>query len=212
MTNRHTLSFSILAAVVLALCLPVVAAAQGGYRYPDNRRDRDRNDDYRRDRDRDDDYGQDGRYGRYDNRYLRDSIRRLDRLSKDFQNDLDRELDHSRENGSRHEDHLNADTKEFRRAVVDLKNAFDERNPYRSANEAQRVLDTASHVEDVTSHHFYSGRLASEWTQISQELRAISDAYGIYGSDQGERRRRNDDYRRRNRNNNDWWRRIPFPN
>ena len=70
MTNRHTLSFSILAAAVLALCLPVVAAAQGGYRYPDNRRDRDRNDDYRRDRDRDDDdYGQDGRYGRYDNRY-----------------------------------------------------------------------------------------------------------------------------------------------
>ena len=210
MTNRHALSFSILAAAILALCLPVVTAAQGGYRYPDNRRDRDRTDYYRRDRD-DGDYGQDDRYGRYDNRYLRDSIKRLDRLSKDFQNDLDRALDHSRENGGNHEDHLNADTEEFRRAVVDLKNRFDERNLDRSANEAQRVLDTASHVEDVTSHHFYSGRLASEWTQISQELRTISDAYGIYGSDRGERRR-NDDYRRRNRNNNDWWRRIPFPN
>lgn len=212
MANRHTLSFSIFAAAILALCLPVVAAAQGGYGYPDYRRDRDRNDDYRRDRDGDSgDYGQGGRYGRYDNRYLRDSIRRLDRLSRDFQRNLDRELDHSRENGSRHEDHLNADTREFRRAVTDLKNAFDERNPYRSANEAQRVLDTASHVDEVTSHHFYSGRLASEWSQISQDLRGISDAYGIYGSDRGERRRGNDDYRPRNRGNNDWWRRIPLP-
>lgn len=218
MMNRGILIRSIIAAAFLALSLPVVAAAQGSYdpwgrdRNPDYRRDRDRNDDYRRDRNRDyEDYGQDGRYGRYDNRYLRDSIRRLDRLSNNFQNDLDRELDHSRENGSRHEDHLNADAKDFRRAVVDLKNAFDGRNPDRSTNEAQRVLDAASHLEDVTSHHFYNGRIASEWSQINEELRVISDAYGIYGSNRGERRRRDDDYRRRNRNNNDWWRRIPFP-
>src|SRR5712691_4643451 len=205
MTNRGKISFSIFAAAILALCLPVLAAAQRTYDPYSRNRDYGRDSDWRRDR------GYDDEYGRYDDRYLRDSIRRLDRLSREFQRDLDRELDHSRENGSRHEDHLNTDAKDFRRAVVDLKNAFDERNPYRSANEAQRVLDTASHVEDVTSHHFYNGRIASEWSQISGELRTISDAYGIYGSDRGERRRRDDDYRRRNRNNNDWSRRIPFP-
>jgi len=119
--NRRTTKISVLAAAVLALCLPALAAAQGGYSYPDYSRDRDygRNGDYRNDRNRTyDDYGQ---YGRYDDRYLRDSIRRLDRLSRDFDRDLDRELDHSNENGSRHEDHLNADAKEFRRAVIDLK-------------------------------------------------------------------------------------------
>jgi hypothetical protein len=69
MTNRHTLKFSIFAAGILALCLPVVAAAQwGGYpdnRYPDNSypsRSRDN--------------------GRYDDRYLRDSVHQLDRLAK----------------------------------------------------------------------------------------------------------------------------------
>ena len=218
MTNRRTLIFSIFAAAILALCLPALAAAQGTYDPYGRNRDYGRDSDYRRDRN--DDYGQ---YGRYNDRYLRDSIRRLDRLSRDFDRDLDRELDHSDENGTRHEDHLNADAKEFRRAVVDLKNAFNERNLDSSADEAERLLDAASHIEDEASHHFYNNRLASEWSQISQELSVISDAYGIQGANHGEsnrnRRRSDDNYRRnddyrtnRNRNNNDWWRRIPWPN
>src|SRR6266851_2476063 len=152
MTNRRKLSLSILAAATLALCLPILAAAQRTYDPYDpwsRNRDYGRNEDYRRDRDR----GYDDGYGRYDNRYLRDSIRRLDRLSKDFDRDLDRELDYSRENGTRHEDHLNADAKKFRRAVVDLRNAFNERDLESSADEAHRVLDAASHLEDVSSHH-----------------------------------------------------------
>jgi len=217
MTNRRTFSFSILAGAILALCLPVLAAAQGTYDPYGRNRDYGRNGDWRRDRDR----GYDG-YGRYDDLYLRDSIRRLDRLSRDFERDLDRELDRSGEDGTRHEDHLNADAKKFRRAVIDLKNAFNERDLDSSADEAHRLLDAASHLEDMSSHHFYDGRLASEWSQISQELSVISDAYGIRGENHGEynrnRRRSNDDYRRNddyrtNRDrNNDWWRRIPWPN
>ncbi len=91
MINQRILSFSILAAALLALCLPAVAAAQWD-RYPD----------YGRSRDRDN-----GRYGRYDDRYLRDSIHRLDRLSKNFESALDRELDRSHEDGTRHEDRVN---------------------------------------------------------------------------------------------------------
>ena len=216
MTNRRTFSFSIFAAAILALSLPAFAAAQGTYDPYGRNRDYGQDSVYRRDRTNDN-------YGRYDDRYLRDSIRRLDRLSKDFDRDLDRELDHSREDGTRHEDHLNADAKQFRRAVVDLKNAFNQRNLDSSADEAHRVLDAASHLEDLASHHFDNDRLVSEWSQISQELSVISDAYGIQGANHGEsnrnRRRSDDNYRRnddyrtnRNRNNNDWWRRIPWPN
>jgi hypothetical protein len=213
--NRRKIGFSIFAAAMLALCLPVLAAAQGTYDPYSRNRDYGRDGDYRRDR------GYDDQYGRYDDRYLRDSIRRLDRLSRDFDRDLDRELDHSRENGSRHEDHLNADAKRFRRAVIDLRNAFNERNLDSSADEAHRVLDAASHLEDLSSHHFDNGRLISDWSQITRELSLIADAYGIQGENHGEnrnRRRSNDDYRRNddyrtNRNrNNDWLRRIPWPN
>src|ERR1051326_8495363 len=97
MTNRHTLKFSIFAAAILALALPAAASAQYG-RYPDNRG-----------------------YGRYDDRGLKDSVQRLDRLAKDFERDMDRALDRSRVNGSSREDQINNQVKQFRNAVGDLK-------------------------------------------------------------------------------------------
>jgi hypothetical protein len=205
MTNRRTLSFSILTAAILALCLPVLAAAQGGYGYPDYRRNRN------------------DTYGRYDERYLRDSIQRLDRLSKNFENDLNRALDHSRINGSRNEDNLNAQAHDFRRAVGDLKSRFGNgRDLNRSRNEAQRVLQQAQQFDRLGRSRAIDSRVASDWSQIQQELRVISDAYGLgyggYNNGGYYPNGRNDDYRRNNpnnrrtNNNNDWWRRIPWPN
>lgn len=217
MMNLRKFSLSMFAAATLGLCLPILVAAQRTYDPGGRNRDYDQGRDYGRDRDR----GYNDQYGGYGDRYVRDSIRRLDRLSKDFDRDLDRELDHSRENGTRHEDHLNADAKKFRRAVIDLRNAFNERNLDSSADEAHRLLDAASHLEDLASHHFENYRLLSEWSQITQELNVISDAYGIQGTNHGDnrnRRGRNDDYRRNDEyrtdrsRNNDWLRRLPWPN
>lgn len=205
MTNRRTLTFSIFAAAILALCLPVLAAAQGGYGYPDYGRNRN------------------GNNGRYDERYLKDSIQRLDRLSKDFERGLDRALDRSRVNGTQREDRINAQGHDFRRAVSNLKSNFGNgRDLNRSRDEAQRVLEEARQFDRIGRSRTVDNRVASEWSQIQQELRIISDAYGL-GYNGGDNNGgyypngRNDDYRRndpnnRNRNNNDWWRRIPWPN
>jgi hypothetical protein len=190
MTNQNTLKFSIFAAAILALALPVAASAQWD-RYPDDR----------------------GGYGRYDDRGLRDSVHRLDRLAKDFEKDMDRALDHSRVNGSNREDRINDQVHRFRSAVGDLKSRVGNgRDLNRSSNEARRVLQEADQL-DRSARRGFDGRTASEWSQIQQELRYISNAYGFgYG---GYGRDRDDDWRRdrndRNRNNNDWWRRIPFP-
>ena len=204
MTNRRTLSFSIFAAAILALCLPVLAAAQGGY--PDY--GRNRNDNYRR----------------YDERYLKDSINRLDRLSKDFERDLDRALDHSRVNGTRREDQMNAQGHDFRRAVSSLKSNFGNgRDLNRSRDEAQRVLQEARQFDCIGRNRGIDTRVASEWSQIQRELQIISDAYGIgyynnggnypsggnypnYPNGNGR------NYPNNGNRNNDWWRRIPWPN
>jgi hypothetical protein len=194
MTNRHTLKFSIFAAAILALSLPVAAAAQWGRypqdRYPDNRG-----------------------YGRYDDRGLKDSVQRLDRLAKDFEKDMDRALDRSRANGSQREDRINDQVHQFRSAVGDLKSRVGNgRDLNRSANEARRVLSEADQLDRVLGRRFDS-RVDSEWNQIQQELRYISDVYGYgyggYGRDDDWRR--NDRNDRNNNRNNDWWRRIPFP-
>jgi hypothetical protein len=205
MTNRHTLKFSIFAGALLALCLPVVAAAQWGG-YPDNRYP-----------------SRNGGYGRYDERYVKDSVHRLDRLAKDFENDMDRALDQSRANGTRREDEINSRVHDFRRAVGNLKSRVGNgRDLNRSVNEAERVLQMAEDIDRVGARRL-DQRTASEWSQIQNELRNISDIYGINyrgGGRYGDYdRNRNDDYNRgrnnrNNRNDNrndDWWRRIPFP-
>ena len=202
MTNRHTLKFSILAAAILALSLPAVAAAQWGRypqdRYPDNRG-----------------------YGRYDDRGLRDSVHRLDRLAKDFERDMDRALDRSRVNVSSREDRINDQVHQFRDAVGDLKSRVGNgRDLNRSADEARRVLEQGQVLNRVARPRWFDGGMASQWSQIQQELRFISNVYGFrynggYGRDDDWRRRdrrNDDDWRRNDRNSrDDWWRRIPFP-
>jgi hypothetical protein len=146
MTNRHTLKFSIFAAAILALSLPAAASAQWGRypqdRYPDNRD-----------------------YGRYDGRDLRDSVHRLDRLSKDFERDMDRALDRSRTNGSDREDRINDQVHRFRDAVGDLKSRVGNgRDLNRSANEARRVVQEGQQLDRVV-RRFDNG---SRWNQIEQ--------------------------------------------
>lgn len=193
MTNRHTLKFSMIAAGILAFCLPVAVSAQWG-RYPDGRDNR----------------------GRYDDRGLRDSVHRLDRLAKDFERDMDRALDRSRANGSSQEDRINDQIHQFRDAVGDLKSRVGNgRDLNRSADEARRVLSEAQQLDRIARR--FDGR-GSHWSQIQNELRYIANAYGFrYGGyGRNDDWRRDDDWRRNdrnrdNRNNNDWWRRIPFP-
>jgi hypothetical protein len=197
--TKHTLKFSIFAAALVALSLPVAAAAQwGGYpqnRYPDNR--------------------DNGRY-RYDDRALHDSAKRLDRLAKDFERDMDRALDRSRVNGTNREDRINEEVHQFRRAASDFKSRVGNgRDLNRSAGEARRMLDEAQQVNRIARPRWFDSRLASEWSAIEQELRFVSDIYGYrYNGGNNGGYGRDDDYRRdrnNNRNNNDWWRRIPFP-
>ncbi len=181
MTNRNSLKVSMVAAALLALSLPVVAAAQWGDRNRDS--------------------------GRYDERYLRDSVQRLDRLAKDFERDLDRALDRSRVDGTQREDRINAEAHQFRNAVGDLKSHVGNgRDLNRSADEARRVLQQAQQVDRIARPRWFDGRLGSQWSQIQRELQVIGDAYGFrtngnYGRDNNNRRN----------NNDDWRRRTPFP-
>ena len=194
MTNRHTLKFSIFAASVLAFCLPVVAAAQWGG-YPDNRNP-------------DNSYPSRSREnGLNDDRYLRNSVQQLDRLAKDFENDMDRALDHSRADGTRREDEINNVVKDFRRAVGNLKSRVGNgRDLNRSVNEAERVLQLADQVDRYGARRLDS-RTSYEWSQIQSELRTISDVYGLnYRGDYNRGRNGNG-----NNRTNDWLRRIPFP-
>lgn len=179
--KRQLIKLGLLASM-LALFVPVVASAQ-------YRNDQWGRPDYRSNR---------------DNRDVRDSIQRLDRLAKDFEREVDRDLDHDRRmNGSRREDQINREAHDFRNAVGNLKSAFGNgRDLSRSADEAQRVMQQANVTEGVAQRQFDNYRLSSLWSQIRNELNVISNAYGYRGSIYNDRRGGN-------RNNVPWWQRLP---
>ncbi len=83
-----------------------------------------------------------GRYDRYDRRYLRDTIYRLDKASAQLNSDVYREFNRDWMSviGFRRDNFIRYDASEFRRAVRDLSNRFDGRDLSASYNEARRVL------------------------------------------------------------------------
>ncbi len=216
--SRRFIQTFVLAAL-FALVLPVAASAQGHY----NPYGHDH--DYRRDRDRD--YGRSGDYRRnndsrygYDQRQLRDSVRRLKDRSNDFKKHIDSALDHSRYDGRRREDRINEEAHDFHDAADRLKDHYDDgRNLNRSAEDARRLVQLGSHIDRFIARNPLDSRTTSDWSAIRQDLRVIANAYGFRMSDfDGVYNRPNDNggYRRRSSYPNDgnssnpWYRQLAF--
>jgi hypothetical protein len=213
--SRRTTLLTVISALLFSLSLATAASAQG----------RDpwwgRNDDRRRDRD-DGYYGQDDGYyrrGRYDERQVRDLAERIKDRSRRLESSVDSFLDRSRVNGTRREDHVNDDVREFRRAADRFRERVGNgRDLNRSANEARQLVASANHVDRMLSRLRVDSRVYADWREIERDLSYVADIYGI------NYRGGNDDYRRggydprypndypddRNRRSGDnWWRRIP---
>ena len=211
MLNRRTSILAAFAALLFSLSLSSVASAQSNDPWWG------RNDDQRRDRDRrrdDDRYGRNnGRYGRYDSRTVRDVAQRLKDRSKDLERDVDRFLDNSRVNGRRREDQINGDVQEFRRAAERFKSRVGNGNDAdRAYNEAQQLLSVGNRVGNELSRLRADSRVYSDWSSINQDLRVVADIYGLRynGSNGGYYDPRYPDNRNGRTNTNDgWWRRIP---
>ncbi len=157
---------------LMVLALPAIASAQY--------RDRD-DDDYNR---RNGGYSN-GQYGNYGN--MSSIIRNLKNRTKDFQRELDRDLDRSRYNGTYQEDEINDLVKEFRDAVNDLDN-----NDRQNSNEINRVLDLGRQVDRVMNRLRLGYNTENLWQVIRRDLDALD--YNGY-----------DNRNRRNRNGNGRW-------
>ncbi|HLL17123.1 MAG TPA: hypothetical protein VK388_18835 [Pyrinomonadaceae bacterium] len=220
MINRRTTVLTVISAILFAFCLPTVASAQWD-RDRDYRRDR-RDDDWRRDR-RDDDWrnNRNGRNGNYDTRYLRDVAERVKDNARSLERNVDRLLDNSRVNGTRREDRINNEVKEFRQAADRFRSRVGDngRDRNRGYQEAQYLMQAANQTERMLSRLRVDSRTYADWRQIKQDLRTIANAYGFRydGNDDGYYRGggydpRDDRNRRRDRNGRDddnWWRQLP---
>ena len=173
MINRGKLISTIFVVSLFVLGLPAIVTAQAKYDPYGDYFGRDR--DYRRD---------DRRYGDYDQRRLRESVKRLDNLSGDFRRHLDSVLDRSRYDASRREDRINAVARDFSNAADTLKDRYDDgRNLNRSSGEARRVLQLGSQLDAFMRRNQLGGRAESDWYRIRQDLQVVAYAYGFNFAD-----------------------------
>ncbi|MGB7922050.1 MAG: hypothetical protein WCF57_02270 [Pyrinomonadaceae bacterium] len=196
MADRRTIIPNVIAAALIALCIPLLASAQSNYDPWVNGQSRDHRYD-----------GSD----RYNRERLRDSVRRVKKMSHEFERHLDSSLDYSRYNDGRLEDHANKEAGEFRQAAESLKNKLgDGRNFNRSANEARKLLQLGAHLDRFMKRSQLNLRVRSEWAQIRLDLGIIADVYGFRMADFDNQYSRPDDNQNR-RNDGYYPRRSNYP-
>jgi hypothetical protein len=187
--KRFTIIAAIFAFAVVLLALPSIASAQ--------RRDRDRDDDY---------YGRDDNYrnSRY-NRNIRGTLQNLKNKARNFERRTDRLDDRRNDRYGRRDryDNLEELADRFAKATDKLADEYGNgRNLNGSRDEARRVLDIGSQIDQAMYRSGGNRNLANEWNRISYDLRILADTYGMNYSNRGRNPRTG---------SGDWRNRVPFP-
>lgn len=188
---------ALFAFALMALVLPSIASAQyGGYGYPNG--------------------GNGYPNGGYGNgRYNRDIRGNLDNLkdrAKDFEHQVDRGRNDYGSWGRRGTDdrRLRELADQFTDATKDLRNDYGRgRDLSGSENEARRVLDIASQIDNELYRSGVNRTVQNQWNQIRYDLRVVADTYGYNGGYNN--RYPNNRYPNQNRRNGGWGNNLPWP-
>ena len=113
-------------------------------------------------------------------------ISRIESQSNAFRRSVDRALDRSRLNGSRTEDEINAEVKQFERDVDQLRGEFDRRDSRASRDyrddtrrNVERVLRQANEVNRLIRRSDFARSVDREWAQLRAELNTLAGAYNL---------------------------------
>ncbi len=178
--NRLSKIISIAAFSTMVLLLPAIASAQyypNGNQYP--------NDPYGRNGGYNNGGYGNGQYGSYGD--MRSTVRNLKSRARDFQRQLDRDLDRSRLNGTRREDQMNQLADRFKDAVNDLDNDGYNNGRYNSNadRELRRVFDAAGQIERTISRSGVSYQSQNIWSSIRNDLQVLSRVNGVNPNTRG---------------------------
>jgi len=107
-------------------------------------------------------------------------INRVESHSDAFRRSVDRALDRSRLNGSRTEDQINAEVKQFEKEVDRLRGEFDRRDSRdETRRNVERVLRQADEVNRIIRRSNFARDLDREWSQLRAELNTLAGVYKL---------------------------------
>ncbi len=156
-----------------------------------------------------------GGYGNGGNRggNIRSAVQRLQQKAERFEDSVDRYDDRQDDRRDRNRrgnwggwgnnsDSLERLVDQFKNAADDLEDAYGRgRNMNNSADEARRVLDLASAIDQQINNARGGRNLQGQWNSMRQELNMIAGAYGYNNGNRNNRR---------NRNGGGWRNNFPF--
>lgn len=176
----YLFSLAALSMVMLTTIMQVDANAQGRSRDRDryDRRDDRRDDRYdRRDDRRDDRYTYERRYSRRD---IGAVISRAEASSKVFRREIDRELDRSRLDGSRREDRINDEVRQFENAMTRLRREFDRNDSWwETRRDVEQALNAAREVGVRVRNNRFSGSVENQWRNLRRDLNTMANRYNL---------------------------------
>lgn len=108
---------------------------------------------------------------------LKETLRRLEEDTDRFAKSLDNDLDHSRLNGTRREDEINAYVHDFEEATDRLKDRYEDRGT--APGLARTVLDRGRAIDRFMRRNRTGGRSEGDWRQVRNSLDKLAWAYNI---------------------------------
>src|SRR5262245_56469169 len=107
-------------------------------------------------------------------------IRRAEDRSDVFRKTVDRQLDHSRLNGSRAEDRINARVKQLANALDDLRSEFNRRDRWADTRvNVERVMRQSDEVNSIMRGNRFNPQVEREWDLLRSDLNTLANVYNL---------------------------------
>jgi hypothetical protein len=107
-------------------------------------------------------------------------ITRVEQRSDAFKAVVDRSLDRSALNGTRREDNINEQVKQFEKALDALRSDFDREDRWlETRRQVERVLDEAEEVNALVRRHFLRQHLERGWALLRSDLNRLAGIYDL---------------------------------
>ena len=108
---------------------------------------------------------------------LKNTLKRLEEDSDRFAKSLDSDLDHSRLNGTRREDEINAFVHRFEEATDRLKDRYEDQGY--APNAAREVLERGRDIDRFMRRNRTGPRSEADWRIVRNSLTKLAWAYRI---------------------------------
>jgi hypothetical protein len=107
-------------------------------------------------------------------------IKRVEQRSDSFKAVVDRSLDRSALNGTRREDNINEQVKQFEKTLDTLRSDFDREDRWLDTRrQVERVLDESEEVNALVRRHSLRPYLEREWALLRSDLNRLAGIYDL---------------------------------